>query len=80
MFKTVDNPWVRGGCIACSRGQGIFQCGVDAHPSNHAQYKSELCNCPSSRPVCYLGYFLRPRFMGYSCLSFVSVYPSERLL
>ena len=24
----------------------------------------ELCNCPSSRPVCYLGYFLHPRFMG----------------
>ena len=30
-------PWVRGGCIACSRGQGGFQCGGDAHPPNHAQ-------------------------------------------
>ena len=24
--------------------------------------QSEISNCPSSRPVCYLGYFLCPRF------------------
>jgi len=30
-------PWVRGGRIACSGGQGGFQRGGDAHPSNHAQ-------------------------------------------
>jgi len=30
-------PLVRDGCIACSRGQGGFQCGGDVYPSNHAQ-------------------------------------------
>ena len=29
-------PWVRGGCIACSRGQGGLQCGGDAHPSKQS--------------------------------------------
>ena len=29
-------PWVRGGCIACSRGRGGFQCGEDVYPSSHA--------------------------------------------
>ena len=27
-------PWVRGGCIACSRGRGGFQCGEDVYPSS----------------------------------------------
>ena len=30
-------PRVRGGCIACSRSQGGFQCSEDVYPSNHAQ-------------------------------------------
>jgi len=29
-------PWVRGGCIACSRGRGGFQCGEYEYPSDHA--------------------------------------------
>ena len=29
-------PWVRGGCIACSRGRGGLRCGEDVYPSNRA--------------------------------------------
>ena len=35
-------PWVRGGCIACSRGRGGFQCGEEVYPNNHAQSTIEI--------------------------------------
>ena len=39
-------PWVRGGCIACSRSQGGFQCGEDVYPSSHAQRTVEILQLP----------------------------------
>ena len=39
-------PQVRRGCIACSRGQGGFQCGEDVYPSNHAQRTVEILQLP----------------------------------
>ena len=41
--------------------------------------QSKLCNCLSSWPVCYFGYYLLPRFMGQSCLQFMSLYTLERV-
>ena len=35
-------PWVHGGCIACSRGRGGFQCGEDVYPSSHAQHTIKI--------------------------------------
>ena len=35
-------PWVRGGCIEWSRGQGRFRCGEDVYPSSHAQRVVEI--------------------------------------
>jgi len=39
-------PWIRGGCIACSRDRGGFQCGADVHPNNHAQRTNEILQLP----------------------------------
>jgi hypothetical protein len=39
-------PWVRGGCVTCSRGRGGFQCGEDVYPSNHAQRTLEILQLP----------------------------------
>ena len=41
-------PWVRGGCIACSRVQGGLQCDEDVYPSNHAQRTVEILQLPFS--------------------------------
>ena len=30
-------PWVRRGCIACSKGRDGFQYGEGVYPDNHAQ-------------------------------------------
>jgi hypothetical protein len=30
-------PWVRGGCIACSRCRGRLRCGRDLYPSSQAR-------------------------------------------
>ena len=39
-------PWFRGGCTACSRGLGEFQCGEDVFPSIHAQCTIETLQMP----------------------------------
>jgi hypothetical protein len=39
-------PWVRGGCIACSRGQDGLRCGEDVYPSNRAQSIVEILQPP----------------------------------
>ena len=40
------SPWIRGGCIACSRGQGGVRCGEDVYPSNRAQRIVEVLQPP----------------------------------
>jgi len=39
-------PWVRGGCIACSRVRGGFQCVEDVYPDNHVQRTIEILQLP----------------------------------
>jgi len=39
-------PWVRGGCIACSRAQGGLRCDEDVYPNNHAQRIVEILQPP----------------------------------
>jgi len=39
-------PWVRGGCMACSRGQGGFRCDEDVYPSSYAQRIVEILQPP----------------------------------
>jgi hypothetical protein len=65
-------PWVRGGCIACSRGRGGFQCGRDVYPSSHAQRTIGILQLPFSlaSPVFWL--FLASMLFGIT-LSLVHV-------
>ena len=39
------SPWVRGGCIACSRRRGGLQCGEDVY-SNHGLHTIEILQLP----------------------------------
>jgi len=39
-------PWVRGDCIACSRGQGGLQCCDGLYPGNPAQSTIEILQLP----------------------------------
>jgi hypothetical protein len=65
-------PWVRGGCTACSRGRGRFQCGEDVYPHNHAQRTIEILQMPFFLASLVFWLFLASMVLGIT-LSVVHV-------
>jgi len=67
---------VRGGCIACSRGRGGFQCNEGVYPDIHAQHTIKILQLPSFLASLVFWLFLASMVFGitlslvYVCIHF----------
>ena len=57
-------PWVRGGFIACGRGQGRFRCCEDVYPSNRSQRTVEILQPPFFLASLVFWLFIASVFFG----------------
>jgi len=69
-------PWVRGGCIACSRLRGGFQCGEDVYPDNHVHRTTEILLLPFFLSILLFWLFLASKVVACYFQYFTWTYSS----